>query len=282
LSSSTSFGRIAAGLGENVSWHYLTESAVPSSRTEDRSASPAASAIAPRTRHADLFDAGIVTPACNWHHASVTADDGRAPRARGAALRLRSAPLSLHRNEQPAATDDAGASSDRAGPGSPVVRAPFGGSRAVAGLNALAKGRRLDLYSETSEEDRKRRARAREKAGVTWVELLGRRVAVVDTPKGLRAVRDRTPQDPAAVERYLEGKLGDSLAAVRAAMTALARSIPRRELSGRAFALYEEFRPSVPSGERGWGSRGDLDIGRVRALARKGSPARPRPRKPAQ
>jgi hypothetical protein len=154
--------------------------------------------------------------------------------------------------------------------------------RAVAGLNALAKGRRLDLYSETSEEDRKRRARAREKAGVTWVELMGRRVAVADTPKGLRAVRDRTPQDPAAVERYLEGKLGDSLAAVRAAMTALARSIPRRELSGRAFALYEKFRPGVPSGERGWGSRGDLDIGRVRALARKGSPARPRPKKPAR
>jgi hypothetical protein len=154
--------------------------------------------------------------------------------------------------------------------------------KAIAGLNALAKGRRLGLYHETPEDDRKRRARARAKAGVTWVELMGRRLPVAQTGKGLRAVRDRTPQDPAAVERYLEGKLGDSLAAARASMTALARSIPRRELSERAFALYEKFRPSIPSGERGWGAKGELDIARVRALARKRSPSRPRSKKPTR
>jgi hypothetical protein len=151
--------------------------------------------------------------------------------------------------------------------------------KAVAGLNALSKGRRLGVYPETSEADKKRRARAREKAGVSWVELMGRRVPVARSKKGLRAVRDRTPQDPAAVERYLEGKLGDSLRAVRAAMRALAKSIPKRELSERAFALYEKFRPRIPSGERGWGAKGELDIARVRALARKRSPARPRSKK---
>jgi hypothetical protein len=154
--------------------------------------------------------------------------------------------------------------------------------KATAGLNALSKGRRLGLYPETPDEDKKRRARARAKAGVTSVELMGRRVPVARTGKGLRAVRDRTPQDPAAVERYLEGKLGDALPAVRASMTALARSIPKRELSERAFALYEKFRPGIPSGERGWGAKGELDIGRVRALARKRSPARPRPKKPTR
>jgi hypothetical protein len=141
--------------------------------------------------------------------------------------------------------------------------------KAIAGYNALSKGRRLGLYPETSEADRKRRAREREKAGVTWVELMGRRLPVARTRKGVRAVRGRKPQDPAAVERYLEGKLGDSLRGVRAAMTALAKSIPKRDLSDRAFALYEKFRPDIPSGARGWGARGELDIASVRALARK-------------
>lgn len=154
--------------------------------------------------------------------------------------------------------------------------------KAIAGLNALAKGRRLGLYPETSQDDKKRRARARAKAGVTSVELMGRRLRVAHTGKGLRAVRARTPQDPAAVERYLEGKLGDSLPAVRASMTALAKSIPKRQLSERAFALYEKFRPRIPSGERGWGAKGELDIARVRALARKRPPERPRSKKPTR
>jgi len=146
--------------------------------------------------------------------------------------------------------------------------------KAVAGLNALAKGRRLGLYSETPEEDKQRRARARAKAGVTWVELMGRRLPVARARGGLRAVRGHTPENPAAVERYLESKLGASLPAVRAAMKALAKSTPKRELAERAFTLYEKFRPRIPSGERGWGAKGDLDIARVRALARKRSPAR--------
>jgi hypothetical protein len=148
--------------------------------------------------------------------------------------------------------------------------------KALAGLNAVAKGKRLGLYHDAPEADKKQRARARARAGVTSVELMGRRLPVIRTEKGLRAVRDRTPQDPGAVERYLEGKLGDSFPAVRAAMVALAKSVPKARLQERAFALYEQFRPGIPSGERGWGASGELDLARVRALARRRSPARAR------
>jgi hypothetical protein len=54
-------------------------------------------------------------------------------------------------------------------------------------------------------------------------------------------------------------------------MTAVAKSFPRRQLAERAFAMYEKFGPDVAPGERGWGAKGDLDITRVRALARKRS-----------
>jgi len=39
-------------------------------------------------------------------------------------------------------------------------------------------------------------------------------------------------------------------------------------LAVEAFHLYEEFRPKVPAGVKGWGSKGTLDIGRILALAK--------------
>jgi len=145
--------------------------------------------------------------------------------------------------------------------------------KAVAGLSARAKGVRLGIYHDKADGDAaKKKARARAKAGVTTVELMGRKLSVIATEDGLRAVRDTTPEDPEAIERSLERKLGEALPEVRAAMVALAKSVPKDELDERAFALYEAFRPSVPAGERGWGAKGNLDLDRMRALA-KGKPS---------
>ncbi len=56
------------------------------------------------------------------------------------------------------------------------------------------------------------------------------------------------PVDPAAVERYLEGKFGETLPAARAAMSALAKAFKPDQLANEAFRLYEEFRPGIPEG----------------------------------
>jgi hypothetical protein len=140
--------------------------------------------------------------------------------------------------------------------------------RAVAGMNAQSKGRRLGIYApRTDAEPPLKRRRAR----VEKIELLGRSVAAVRTKDGLRAVKDDVPESPAAVERYLASKLGDALAPVRAALVALARSLPRDELAERAYELYEQFRPRVASGAKGWGQKGTLDLARIAALAGRSS-----------
>ena len=69
------------------------------------------------------------------------------------------------------------------------------------------------------------------------------------------------------VERYLEGKFGEALPAVRAAMLELAKAFSRQELAEKSFPLYEQFRPAIPAGVTGWGAKGVLDLDRVRALA---------------
>ena len=143
--------------------------------------------------------------------------------------------------------------------------------RALAGLNAQSKGRRLGIYGTTPPGDAPRgedtgpRRRARPSDSVP---LFGREVPVVRTPKGIRASADGKPMDPAAVRRYLDSKFGEDLPAVRSAMEALAASLAPEALAAAAYELYERFRPAIPAGKRGWGAAGELDLDRIRALRR--------------
>jgi hypothetical protein len=50
-------------------------------------------------------------------------------------------------------------------------------------------------------------------------------------------------------------------------MTELANSIKPDELAEGAFSLYEQFRPAIPEGVRGWGAKGELDLGAIKRMA---------------
>jgi hypothetical protein len=139
--------------------------------------------------------------------------------------------------------------------------------KAVAGLTAQSKGRRLGIFAPTPEALKNERKEKRAKE--IWIELLGRQVPAINTTEGIRAVNKAKPVDPGGVERYLEGKLGEALPAVREAMRALAKGFRPDQLAQEAFRLYEEFRPGIPEGVAGWGAKGELDLNRVRALAAK-------------
>lgn len=138
--------------------------------------------------------------------------------------------------------------------------------RAVAGLNAYAKGKALGVFHPRPAAVKRERERA--PGEVLEVALLHRAVPAVRTPEGVRALSKGRPITPESVERYLESKLGAALPAVRAAMTELARALPPAALAERGFTLYEAFRPEVPAGRRGWGAAGVLDLARLHALAR--------------
>ena len=138
--------------------------------------------------------------------------------------------------------------------------------RAVAGLNAYANGVSLGLIQPAPEAVREQRKKL-QKGKTLTVALLGRAVPFVRAPDGLRALSKDKPDDPIAVTRYLEGKFGEALPDLRAAMEQLARSRPPKKLAAHAYALYEKFRPAVPAGTRGWGAKGELDLERLKALA---------------
>src|SRR5215471_6384016 len=107
--------------------------------------------------------------------------------------------------------------------------------KAVAGLNAQAKGRRLGIFKP--HEEKAKKAREREPGERFWVEVLGRRVPATNTDDGIRAVRGRNPIDPDSVRRYLDDKFGENLKAVRSAMRKLAKAYQPQDLAHDAYRL---------------------------------------------
>jgi hypothetical protein len=139
--------------------------------------------------------------------------------------------------------------------------------QAVAGMNAYSKGRRLGIYSPPEEGEQRERRKTEEPQEIVRVSLLGRDVPARPTAGGLRAEADGRPANPDRVEAYLSSKFGERLEEVRQAMESLARSLDPQALEEKAYALYEEFRPGIPAGKKGWGAAGELDLAFIRSLA---------------
>ena len=140
--------------------------------------------------------------------------------------------------------------------------------KCLAGLNAQAKGRSLGIFSPAKFGEGK----APKKVGLGeefWIEICGRPLPAKKTADGIRAVVKDKPIDPEAVETYLEKKFGDDLDDVRKAMTALVKAFDPADLADVAYSLYEEFRPSIPKGRRGWGAKGELDLDFIRSLGKR-------------
>ena len=140
--------------------------------------------------------------------------------------------------------------------------------KAVAGLNAQSKGRRLGIYEEKSQEEKEKEAKKQKPVKVEFVELLGRGIPTMKTPKGLRAAVKGEEISPSSVETYLEQKFGNDLEDTRAAMEKLAKAYTPKQLESKAYDLYEKFRPEIPEGKKGWGVKGELDLDYIRSLAK--------------
>ena len=139
--------------------------------------------------------------------------------------------------------------------------------KAVAGLNAQSKGRRLGIYEEKGEEEKEKEAKKQKEVKTEFIEILGRGVPAVKTPHGLRAAEQGKPIHAESVQTYLKQRFGDDYEAARTAMEKLAKAYPPKQLEKKAYDLYEKFRPEIPEGKKGWGAKGELDLDYIRSLA---------------
>ncbi len=141
--------------------------------------------------------------------------------------------------------------------------------KAVAGLNAQSKGRRLGIYEDKKDKsEEEKEAKEEEPVKLEFIELLGRGVPAVKTPQGLRAAIKGEQIDAESVQKYLRQKFGEDLDEARTAMEKLAKAYPPKQLETEAYSLYEKFRPKIPEGTKGWGAKGELDLDYIRSLSK--------------
>src|SRR5512138_592516 len=108
--------------------------------------------------------------------------------------------------------------------------------KAVAGLNAQSKGRKLGIYEEKTEEEKeKERGKKKKEEPVEFIQILGRGVPAVKTPRGLRAAVDGKPIYAESVETYLKQKFGEDFDEARAAMEKLAKAYTPKQLESKAY-----------------------------------------------
>jgi len=141
--------------------------------------------------------------------------------------------------------------------------------RAVAGLTAQSKGRRLGIYTASPDAERERLREKREEIGAETVGLMDRAIPCVRTPDGVRALSKASPVDPESVRKYLVGRFKENLSLVAAKLVELAETFEPAELDRAAMDVYMRLRPNVPKGREGWGKAGLLDTDKVDALVRK-------------
>ncbi len=129
----------------------------------------------------------------------------------------------------------------------------------VAGTAAHAKARRLGIAA-----DAERRDGVHPKPRET-TRLLGREVPLTHDVEGvvLADAGGGKPAPAAPIEAYVSRAFGPHLPQVREAMEALASRYEPGELNRIGFRLYEKFRPDVPPGNKGWGAKAVLDVGKI-------------------
>lgn len=140
--------------------------------------------------------------------------------------------------------------------------------RAVAGLTAQSKGRRLGIYEARPEAGREKVREKREAIGAVTIEMMDRAIPCVRTPEGLRALSKTSPMDPESVRKYLAGRFKENLPVIVEKLTALAETFDPEDLDGVAMDVYMRLRPNVPKGREGWGKVGLLDSDKIAALIR--------------
>lgn len=138
--------------------------------------------------------------------------------------------------------------------------------KAVAGLTAQAKGRRLGIFEERPTAELEKVKQLREGMDAKEIPFMGRMIPCIRSEEGVRALTGTRPVDPRSVQRYLESKFRDHLDIVREQLASLAETFKQDELLRQAMGIYMRLRPNVPKGREGWGKQGLLDTAAIERM----------------
>lgn len=141
---------------------------------------------------------------------------------------------------------------------------------AISSLCAISKGRSIGLIEpadDTQKEDSGSKKRRKKVDGAKMVKVMGFALTI----KGDAVIFGGKPKP--LNEENLKQKFGGEkqYEAVRSAFHDSLQTWAGHEdeLNGKAFHMYEQFRPTVPSGQKGWGRKGEFGIANIVRIVRR-------------
>ena len=136
---------------------------------------------------------------------------------------------------------------------------------AISTICAVAKGRSIGTVAEKDESERQRRDAKKEQKDPDTLEVMHFKLRIKD---GLALVGSSDAKGKPGTEEPLKKKFGEEqYGQARELFDEVLRSWEgdEDELSKRAFGFYEQFRPDVRSGQKGWGRKGELSLDTIRS-----------------
>ena len=138
---------------------------------------------------------------------------------------------------------------------------------AVSTITAISKGRSIGTVDKpdagAAEEKRQRRKEKAEKEGLDELEVMSFKLKL--DKNGQAIVGDKPKK---AGEEALRKKYGpEQYDKVKKVFQEALQSWKGKEedLNERAFGMYEDFRPTIPPGQQGWGRKGQLRLDTVKS-----------------
>lgn len=140
---------------------------------------------------------------------------------------------------------------------------------AISTITAISKGRSIGTIEkpDPGEAQDKREKRREEQAELNEVEVTGFHLKLKD---GTAMVGDNPKKGN---EEALKKKYGDrQYHMVKATFEESLKGWKGKEeeLSSRAFGMYEDFRPTIPPGQKGWGRKGQLGMETIKSAVANG------------
>jgi hypothetical protein len=135
---------------------------------------------------------------------------------------------------------------------------------AISTIAAISKGRSIGWIDKPDPDKAADRKRKREDDGAEEVDVMGFNLHIDKDRHAKVGDKPRKGNEEALKKKYGV----DQYERVKSIFTEALKSWEGKkdELNHRAFHMYEDFRPSVAAGQKGWGRKGTLDLEKVKKV----------------
>jgi hypothetical protein len=141
----------------------------------------------------------------------------------------------------------------------------IGGS--IATITAISKGRSIGTVApKDSDGDGSKKTPKEKGANVKEVKVMGFPMEVRGDAVIVKG-KPKEGKEDALARKFGEGNLEKVKQAMKSALAAWKGK--EQELDEKAFHMYEQFRPDVAKGQKGWGRKGELHLSKIESVVKK-------------